>query len=263
MMRLTQVELDDLLAEVRSVAVVKCRMLRPLAGGVPAADEALRAFIEHHLGLKGDEAQEAFNRIRKEESQTRETTPEGGEVKEEEVYAVNVLRRGQAGPFILEHQVKALLKQAASRLGLFQAKGKVGSKGDLAELGTVLAHGGSLAVPARPWEIYLGIPKETRFDVLSGSVNTPQGKKSIQHHTEVAPEGTTFSFEVRWPAKKLTAHDMAKVLAAATQVGIGSCLSMGYGRFEVVEATIEGKEEKAKDPAARPDSTTPTPSGMA
>ena len=235
-----QQELDAMLAEHRQSMTIKARFLRPLAGGQPASDDGLRAFIKHHLGIAPDapEFEAAFQRIRKEEIGERSTTPETGEVQTEEVYAVNVIRKSEHGSFLLEHQLKALIKQAASRLGLFQVKGKVGAKGDIAELGTITATGESLQNQDRPWEIYLrknGAAAATHFVPISGSVGTPQGKKSIQHHTEVAEEGAEFSFQIAWPKKRLTMDDMKLILAAATQIGVGSCLSLGYGRFEVVD----------------------------
>jgi hypothetical protein len=154
---------------------------------------------------------------------------------------------------VLEHQLKALLKQAASRLGLFKMKGKVGSKGDLAEMGTILAHGPSLKDPDKPWRIFLreGCDEKaekdhpdlkkalTRFEVIKGCVGTPSGKRSICHHTEIAPEGTVLEFEIRWPPKKLNTKDMAMVVAGTLSIGLGSCLSMGFGKFEVVTLEID------------------------
>lgn len=244
MQLLTQKDLDEKLAGVRTTAVINARFLRPFAGGQPAGDKGLAAFVQHHLGIDPEslEFEKAIARIRKDEIGERETTPEGGEVATSDVYQVNVIRQTELGSYISEHQIKALLKQAASRLGIFSAKGKVGSKGDLAEMGTIRACGESLQSEERPWEIYLRSgdrPASTEFVVLNGSVSTPMGKKSIQHHTEVSQEGAEFCFSVSWPEKKLTKDDIAMVIAAATQIGLGSCLSLGFGRFEVVSMEIQ------------------------
>ena len=251
-MEYTQAELDTLLEAERCKATIRCRMLRPLAGGQPAGRKGVEAFVHYQCKIdpESEEGQAAVNRILKDEIGERETTPDGGEVNEAESYGINVIRRTELGPYIGHHQLKAMLKQAASRLGLF--KKKIGSKGDLVELGTVSAVGRSLADPARPWEVYLYkvdsggpddneecfAPADTHFDRLQGKVSTPAGMKSIQHDTEVAEESTQFHFELRWPTKKLKEEDMALVIAAATQIGIGSCLSLGYGRFEVMLMTV-------------------------
>jgi len=242
MTTLSQNDLDRMLQHIRSTATITARFLRPLAGGQPAGDKGLAAFVEHWLKISPDspEFQQAIDRIKNEEIGERETTPEAGEVQTETVYAVNVIRRGEHGPYVAEHQIKAMLKQAASRLGLFTAK--KGSKGDVAEMGTVTAAGDSLQDPKRPWEIHLrkgGRAAATEFHSISGSVGTPSGKKSIQHHTEVCEEGAEFCFKIEWPAKKLTATDMALVIAAASKIKLGSCLSLGYGLFEVMSMEID------------------------
>lgn len=241
-MRWSQSDLDQIMAEHRTKATVKCRLLRPLAGGLPAGEDGVKLFVEYqlHIPPETEDFEAAVARILKEEIGERKTDKEGDELETSESYQVNVIRRSERGAWIAEHQIKALIKQAASRLGLFSAQKKRGSKGDIAELGTVKACGDSLQDPKRPWEIYLrdnGKAVKTSFVRLSGSVGTPKGKKSIQHDTEVAPEGTEFEFELWWPAKRLDAEDMAAIMAAATQIGLGSCLSLGYGRFVVIEMT--------------------------
>jgi hypothetical protein len=238
----TQRDLNSLIEEIRTTATIRARFIRPLAGGQPAGEKGIQSFVQHHLGLdpESEEFAKAVERISKEEVGERETTPEGGEVETSEVYQVNVIRRSEYGPFVLEHLIKALLKQAASRLGIFTAK--KGAKGDMAEMGTVEAFGDSLADPNRPWEIHLikdGAAAKTEYAVISGSVNTPKGKKSIQHNTETCEEGAEITFRISWPPNKLKADDMAKVIGAATVIGLGSCLSLGYGRFEVVKMTVE------------------------
>jgi len=241
-MTYTQRDLDKLLGKVRARATVTCRSVRKIAGGQPATDKGLDAFVQHHLGLdpESDKGKEAISRIKDKEIGERATGTEDGELDNKEVYQVNVIRRNRTGPFLLEHQIKAMLKQAASRLGLFVKKR--GSKGDMAELGTVRAHGESLQDPTRPWEIHLrlnGSAAETSFDQITGCVSTTQGKKSIMHHTEVVDEGTEFAFEFDWIPTKLKKSNMLEIIAAATQIGIGSCQSLGYGKYEVVEMEIE------------------------
>lgn len=235
-----QKDLDAMLEKRRSAIRVSCRMLRPLAGGQPAGEAGLRAFVQHQMGLEPDteDFEAAVKRIGDEEIGEKDTTPESGEVSTKKVYSVNVIRSSEKGCFIAQHQIKAMLKQAASRMGLFVSRR--GSKGDVAELGTVEAFGPSRLMPLRPWEVYLVNesfePIATQWHEINGSVSTAQGKKSIQTQTEVAPEGSRFEFVIRWPANKLKSDDMFLVLAAATKIGIGSVLSLDYGRFEVLEA---------------------------
>lgn len=254
----TQADLSKLLEKMRSAVVVKVRALREFVGGVPAEDSRLEGFIEFQMGIvpqRKDGAPtnpafiECLQRLKKDEIGERNVTPEGGEVEERKVYGVNVIRKSAAGHFILEHQIKAVLKQAASRKGLFMAK--KGSKGDLAEFGTVLAVGESLQVKDRPWEIYLrkdGKPITTRFRTMRGHVASPSGSKSIQYEAECAPEGTEFSFELSWPPKKLKENDVVDIVAVATAIGFGSCLSKGYGKFEVLSMeTVRTAEKEEKE----------------
>jgi len=241
-MTYTQRDLDKLMSKRRGRAIVKCRAVRKIAGGQPAGDKALAAFVKYHLDLdpESNEGKSAIARIKNEEIGERDTGTPEGELDNKEVYQVNVIRRNMNGPFLLEHQIKAMLKQSASRLGYFVKKR--GSKGDMAELGTVRAHGTSLQFALRPWEIHLrknGQSAPTSYDQITGCVSTTQGKKSIMHHTEVADEGSEFAFEFDWIPDKLGKNAMLEIIAAATQIGIGSCQSLGYGKFEVVELDID------------------------
>jgi len=258
-----EADLSTLRDERQGVAVVKCMAIRPLAGGVPASEKGVGYFVEHHLGIKPDDPEhaKAVKRIMTDEVGERDDTPDRGELTEKKVYAVNVIRRSAKGPFLLEHMAKACFKVAASRLGYF-VKVK-GSKGDVSEMGTVLAHGPSLQNPERPWEIYLVnrteheakvTPAETEFHEISGTVSNAQGRKSINHHTEVAKEGAYFEFEFRWLDKKLKAKDVAAIIAFMGEVGIGSVRSLEYGGFKVLGATIRDSEEfnKPVKPKATP-----------
>lgn len=242
-MTYTQRDLDAILEEEGKIASVRVRLRFPrnFAGGQPAGEKELKAFIQHHLGISPDapEFMETYARIRREEM-GEETTPEGGEVQTEQVYGVNIIRKSDKGPFILEHQIKAWLKTAASRMGIF--KTKIGSKGDLAEMGMVTACGDSLQSALRSWEIYLrkdGGPVGTSFVNVSGRVNTPSGAKSIQHHSEVTDEGAVIEFRVSWTKIKFSMEDMLKTLAAASRDRLGSMRSIGYGDIEIISVEAE------------------------
>lgn len=246
-------DLDKLLKKHRTWAIVKAHFVRETAGGQPAGRKQIEAFVEHHLKFKPgtQEFIDIVNRIEKEEIGERDTAPPDGELETTKVYGVNVIRKSDKdfGPYILEHMIKACLKVAASRLEIFTKKR--GSKGDLVEMGEIMAHGDSMRDPERPWQIYLtngnGDPVGTEFKVISGSVSTPTGKKSIKHHTEFAPEGSKFEFKIYWPPKKIKHKDMLLMLAAARKIGLGSCASLGYGRFEIDEIILnEGKDAEGE-----------------
>lgn len=257
--RYTQADLDQILGRIRSKAVFTIRFLLPLLGTQPATEAGMAGYIEHHLKLDpqpdadgkptNPEFIACLNRIKSEEVGERDITPEGGEVEEKKVYGVNVMRKSAAGPFLLAHMVKAALKQSASRLGFFSGK-KVGAKGDMSEMGEVMAEGESLQVKERPWEIYLrkdGKVAKTYFDTERGSVSTAKGRMSIQYEAEHVEEGATAEFSFHWPARKLTEEDMAQVAAVATSAALGGARSLSHGKFEVVSLTIEAPEKGKSD----------------
>lgn len=240
----TGADLEKALEGLRGEALATCRMRMPIAGGQPATERGLAAFVEHHLKLAPDSPQfeKAVRRIREEEIGERDATPTNGEVNQVRVYAVKIIRRTELGPYVAAHQIHANLKQAASRLGLWMSK--FGSRGDMTELGTVEAIRESLREPDHPERIYLrtetGAPALTEYQVINGNVSGPSGSRSIQSHVEFAPAGSCFDFRFRWlvsggPAKKVSQRlyeaEMALIFAAASKIGLGSCLKLGYGRW--------------------------------
>ena len=135
--------------------------------------------------------------------------------------------------------IHANLKQSASRLGIFVDVR--GSKGNFAEAGRVLPIGIS-KLSESPSEIYLiapdGGPAQTEWSEFKGRVSSPQGNKSIVHHTECAPPGTRFEFEFRFIRGPLKDGDIQDFLALAMIVGLGSVKSLGCGKWRILEAEI-------------------------
>jgi len=223
-----------------ATATVVLKFVSDVVGGQPAAPDGIKAFCEHHLHLTGTELEEAIERIT-----TGEVRKDSGtdEVKEVESYGVNVLRRTVDGvAYIGTWQVRAMLKQSASRLGLFQQKGKVGSKGDMAEAMKVTPHGDSAIGGIQ--EIAIVGPDGEPFTArqyrkFMGSVTGPSGRVSIVHDSEIAPVGSSISFQVQWPTKKIKGDDMAAVFALGQNIGLGSVKSLECGRFEIVSLSIQ------------------------
>ncbi len=218
-----------------SSARVCCTLETEIVGGMSADDKGLRAYIEHHMHLSGEEADRAFDRIKAEELGEKDTTPENGELNEKKVYGITVIRRDEYGPWLGDWMVKACIKAATSRLGLFMSKR--GSKGDIAEMGRVFAMGASLAVPAHPERIHLihpdGGPITTYFKEFKGRISGPSGSMSIVSQKECAPPGSSFSFEFRWFAGKLKEAEIVKIFASAMNIGLGSAKAFECGKFRV------------------------------
>ncbi|MGE5570497.1 MAG: hypothetical protein ACM3S5_15780 [Rhodospirillales bacterium] len=233
--------LEERYVKMTCRATVQCVLRTELVGGMSADEDGVRAFVNHHLNLTGDDADKAVARILAEEVGERDATPEGGELDEKLTYGISIIRRDEHGPWIGDWMVKACLKAAASRLGLFVSKR--GSKGDMAEMGRVAAVGASLATPGNPERIHLvnpdGTPATTYFQEFKGRIQSPQGAVSIVSHKECVPPGTRFSFEFRRYDGKLKADDIANIFAAAMNIGIGSAKAFERGKFAVESLEIE------------------------
>jgi hypothetical protein len=244
-------ELERVFNEMKGpclTANLHLRFLTRYVGGQPAGEEAIAAFVEHHLGLTGDAAEKAVKRIVTDEVQLSDNKTD--EVDEKYTYGLNVIRRTKAGmPWVGTWQVRAMLKQTASRLGLFVAvkgKRKSGGKGDMAEMMIIKATGPSLAHAEKDeiQQIVLvdseGLGYDTKhYDKYRGCVSTPNGKKSIVSDVEYAPAGCEMHLSVSWPTMRIKEADMAAVWAAGQGVGLGSMKAYECGRFEVVSLDIE------------------------
>jgi hypothetical protein len=259
----TMKDLSTVYAAYCGSAIAVCRLTREIVGGQPATDDGIRAFAKHHLHIPDEEIEEVVARIKGEEIGERDTTPATGELKEKESYGLNVLRHSAFGPWVGDWQIKAALKQAASRVGLFVAKR--GTKGDIAEMGKISAHGISLHGPE--FQIHLiaaesetaaetdhiefhgrtpspNKPAETEYQKFLGRVNTPSGAKSIVNDAECCPAGSRFSFCFQWYDAKLTEADIVSVFAALPIIGLGSAKSLERGKFDIETLDIEMAEAK-------------------
>lgn len=234
-------ELNEIYEGMTIRAMAKCTFETLLVGGQPAGDKELEAFCRHHLGLDGDALSAAVKRIRDQEIGEQDTTGDG-EVKEVESYGLNCLRHDDDGCCWLGNwQIKACMKQAASRLGLFQ-KTK-GSKGDMAEMGRVHATGVSRGT--RPERIRImgpdGQPYMGRqYQKFMGRVGTPKGQMSIVHDSEIAPPGCRIEFEFRMPGKLLTEDQLVSAFSAAQVCGLGSVKALECGKFRIDKLEVSG-----------------------
>lgn len=249
---MTTFNADDLNKRYQEMAALvrcDCVALTEIVGGQPADESGIKAFVEHHLHLVGKEAEDAVRRIQKEELGEKTVDPQEGELVEKQTYGLNALRRSRFGPWIGDWMIKAAFKQAGSRLDLFrQVKG---SKGDFAEAGQVLASGVSLLEADHPNRIYVVSPDgtgqaETYWREFMGRVSTPQGQKSIIHHSECVAAGSRFSWEMRFLGSRVNENHVRDVLALMGIVGVGSARSLERGKFRIEQAEISGalKDDK-------------------
>ena len=241
----TTAELEEEYEGMTGQVLVEAKLTSDLVGGLPADTEGIRAFCKHHLHLDGDDLEGAVRRITRVELGDREVTPELGEVIEREAYSVNVLRRTEDGyAYLGDWMIKACAKCAASKLGLFRSK--LGTKGDVAEMGSVRAWGNSTRGYRNQICFYddEGKPFSDRiWQRLPGHVTTPRGGKSILQDVEVVPMGYRFAFEMRIPMgkgaeKKVTEKDIVRIVAAMGVVGVGSARSLERGKFTVLSLEV-------------------------
>ena len=245
----TTEELRQTYEQMTSLITYVGRFTADLIGGIPADPDSIRAFVEHHLKLTGEQAEEAVLRMQTEELQDR--TQAEDEISEKLQYGVKAIRKDEGGPFLGNWMVKACLKSAATRTGLFVAK-RV--KGDWVEMGEVKPFGPSVIPGLERTErefcrnnIYLRNPQgdgpaQISYQEFRGSVSTPQGRKSIVVNTEIIPAGSTFGFQVRFAAGKTSEDDVRRLLAAAQVIGLGSAKSYERGKFEVMAGTYTPAE---------------------
>jgi hypothetical protein len=257
---------DDMTSSVRC----ECTISTKLVGGLPADRKALLAFAEHHLKIVDPQEREnAVARMLKEEIGERNVTPETGEVNEKQVYGVNIVRHDEQGrPFLGNWMIKACLKQAASRVGLFTETR--GTKGNMSEAGSVNAIGVSAQDPNHPEIIYLAQPDSeepasTYFEEFMGRVQSPQGPVSIIHHSECVAPGSRFAFEFQFLRGGLDEDAIEKTLAMAMICGLGSIRSLECGKFRIDRCFVNMKEKtkkpekEKKEKTAKPEATPLTP----
>lgn len=262
----TPADLEQVYQDMTGFCKVDAAFIEPVVGGAPVDEAGVRVFVEHQLHLVGEEAEQAVKRIMAEEMQQRpedvdiEGQGEDGEpvkeVPEYHTYGVTMLRRDEEDgwPWLGNWMMKACLKAAASRLGLFVAKR--GTKGDIAEMGRVQAIGPSLRRPDKPGRIYLigadGLKPVCGYDTIKGRVTQPNGASvSIVSQREYAPAGTMFFAEFRWYDNKLTEEDVVAIWAAGCNIGLGSAKAYERGKFRCDRLEVEMAVSKRAAPGAR------------
>lgn len=241
-------DLERRYQEMTARVVAQIVLKTPLVGGQPASENGVRMFVLNHLGLEGEEAESAVTRILKEEIGEHSVDYEGGELKESLTYGISVIRRDAIGPWLGSWMPKACLKVAATSIRVFSDK--LGSKRDVAELGRIEAHGISRLCPEHSERIYLigpdDRPARTYFERFSGRVATPKGSKSIQHDSEVAPEGTRAEFEFRFGADRLTEDDVIDMFSCAMTIGLGSVKAEDRGKFKITKLDYFAPDRKMR-----------------
>src|SRR5262245_26020305 len=119
MKKLTFEDFNQSYEDITTQVLVKAETATIVAGGQPARLPGIQAFVAHHLGLTGEDAELAVKRIMKEEIGEKPVPEAEGELQEKLTYGVNVIRRTEIGPYLGNWMIHACMKQAASRTGIY------------------------------------------------------------------------------------------------------------------------------------------------
>ncbi len=260
-MILTTDETRSRYERMTGVARVYIRFTTDVVGGVPADDDAIRAFVEHHYHLTGEDADKAVLRIKSEELGEKKIDAPEGQLDERMTYGLTQVRHSSWGPYLGNWMVKACIKVAASRLQTFTKYR--GSKGAMVEMGRVLAIGGSLHSvtkhvvsfgdsecedDANLIHLYVigndsgssqPYPAPTEYRTFRGRVSTPSGSMSIVGDKEYALPGCRAAFEFRYYRDgKITDDCVADIISSMGVIGLGSAKAFECGKFIVERAEI-------------------------
>jgi len=207
-----------------------------VCGGMPKNKELIKTWVESTTGY-ADEKSEKL-------------TQENAELVVNEVAEKSWIDfpEDKQGLFIPARNVKAMLKQSASLLGV--TKKKLGSKQILAEGMEVKAVNGHD-------RIYLGKKTIDGTDESAIHVMTAQGPRTALRRMDYVTKPTlTFEIWVLGTAALEKRHvgeaELVEILTHAQENGCGASRSQGEGKFDVVEfEKISTGKGIATEPAAK------------
>jgi hypothetical protein len=192
-------------------------------GGVPKNPELIRQWIAARTGFD-DEITKKL---------AEEYLPDIEKVSEEIAQSSwNGFAADDNGPYIMAHQVKAMLKTSAGLLGIQQKKR--GSK-------QIIQHGFEIKGVGRGKKrIYLEDHSEIQTEEKPIHVDTPKGKRDALKRTDYVTSAT-LRFEI-WVLKThpnekrhIGEAELRLMLTHAQEEGLGANRSQGEGKFEVLE----------------------------
>lgn len=207
---------------------VVIRMREQLHGGIPAKKELLRKWVESRTldsgKIKADE--QTDKQVAEEEARNEEAPA----VPEEED-SWNRFHEDEKGLYIQTANVKALIRECLSVIGILQKKR--GSK-------QILQHGLEVQpVGGRGSRLYLDRTAPDGREEKPIHVVGPQGPRNAIKRTDYV-EGAQFGFEVwiKHTSPQETRHlgeaELKHALLLAQEDGLGADRSQGHGKFDVV-----------------------------
>jgi len=193
---------------------VRIRFRGKILGGIPKSKELIEPWLRGR-GVPSSAAKELAEEIASEvESETLEEQVEA---------AWTGFKKDEAGPYIEERQIKALLKEAAFVLGLTKK----------ARFKDSIAHG----VFVKPEKIHFmkgkkPVKKADGHVESAIHVMTRRGPRSALKRCDYIEKGEcTFHIWVAAPA--VTEKDLEKMLKLGEEIGLGASRSQGYGKYDM------------------------------
>lgn len=210
------------LYDVYAVAIA---IREKLCGGKPKSDALLEAHIIRQTGHE-DEATKKLIAQAKEGA-----TPEEGDLENRVEQSSTRFLSDERGLYIDAYQVKAMLRQSGSMLGLY--KKRIGTK-------QICAEGLEVKGLEHERRVYLGKSAPDGTYEATIHVTGPKGKLSGIKRVDFV-EGVGLAFEI-WILKTdanekrhVGEKDLVEILRFSQENGVGADRSQGYGKFDVVK----------------------------
>jgi hypothetical protein len=206
-----------------------------VCGGMPKNKELIKTWVESTTGYSDEKSEKL--------------TQENAELVVNEVAEKSWIGfpEDEKGLFIPARNLKAMLKQSASLLGV--TKKKLGSK-------QVLAEGMEVKAVDGGDRVYLGKKKVDGTDESAIHVMTAQGPRTALRRMDYVTKPTlTFEVWVLGTAAQEKRHvgeaELIEILTHAQENGCGASRSQGEGKFDIVEfEKISTGKSIATEPAA-------------
>lgn len=191
---------------------VRCKFRERIYGGIPKSKELIDNYVSSKFGVENSDL---AKQLKKEVD------------LDEELEKISCgFKQDQGQPYISDYQVKAMLKQAASRLKITTKKR--GSKQDITDglwvSRRIFFHNGEGTIKG-----------PLRTEEFCGHVTGPRGKRSILKASEFI-EGAEISITIRLlKVAILSGKNLKDCFLLGQEIGLGSNRSFEAGKYDLLE----------------------------
>jgi len=208
---------------------------KPVVGGIPKSPEVIAAWIESRAKKKGRMPEEIQKLIEKVSS---EVYISEDDMEKEIEKTWTTFKGDKEGIYIEDRNIKAMLREAASTLGLFKGTGSTARK-------QTFQHG----LTIKPYRIrfyrdgeVIREPEDIqeRPIIIDYKGNTISALK----REDIVKEGARITFYICIVANNVFSEKMVKeMVEIAQEIGIGAARSQGFGKFKIVEFKYLGEKD--------------------